>query len=463
VQFENGGTAAALDVALTEQLDPTLDWSTLQLGSVGFGPVNLSIPVGLTQYQTSVSYQNTDGTPLNVQVALSFNVQTGLLTVTFTSLDPATGEAPTGVFDGFLPPDNQSGVGEGFVQYTIQPKAGLTTGAAITQQAAVVFDTNAPLSTAPVVNTIDAGPPTSSVSPLPGTESSANFTVSWSGQDDPGGSGIASFDVFVSDNGGPFTPFLTGTTQTSATFTGASGHRYTFFSVATDNVGNRQPTPGTAQATTQVSSLSRNGQFVVQAYQDLLGRPPDAAGLAYWTARLDQGEPRSTIAQLLDHSAEYFATIIRPAYRQFLGREGDAAGLAYWTARMQQGLTDEQLQAGFIGSPEFFQHSGGTNKSWVDAMYLDLLGRPPDTAGENYWVGQLAAGANRAAVAYGFAASLEREAERVQEDYLKYLGRRASDAEVSYWVTQFKNGLTNEDVVTGFVGSAEYFNTHTHP
>ena len=51
--------------------------------------------------------------------------------------------------------------------------------------------------------------PTSTVSPLPATENTTAFTLSWSGTDDPGGSGIASYDVYVSDNGGAFTPFLT--------------------------------------------------------------------------------------------------------------------------------------------------------------------------------------------------------------------------------------------------------------
>ncbi|MGO9114375.1 MAG: beta strand repeat-containing protein, partial [Thermoguttaceae bacterium] len=193
VQFENDGTAAAQDVTVTEQLDPNLDWSTFQLGSFGFGPVNVTIPAGLTQYQTTVAYQNTDGSSLNVQVALDFNVQTGLLTVAFTSLDPATGEAPTGVFDGFLPPDNSSGIGEGYVQYTVQPKNDLTTGATISQQASVVFDINAAIMTNAAVNTIDSGPPTSSVNPLPAVTTSSSFTVSWSGQDDTGGSGIATY------------------------------------------------------------------------------------------------------------------------------------------------------------------------------------------------------------------------------------------------------------------------------
>jgi hypothetical protein len=95
--------------------------------------------------------------------------------------------------------------------------------------------------------------PTSTVSPLP-TYSSPSFTVSWTGQDNPGGSGVASFDIFVSDNGGAFVPFLTGTTGKSATFNGLRGHTYGFYSVATDGIGNREATPSAAEATTTVPS-----------------------------------------------------------------------------------------------------------------------------------------------------------------------------------------------------------------
>jgi hypothetical protein len=164
----------------------------------------------------------------------------------------------------------------------------------------------------------------------------------------------------------------------------------------------------------------------------------------------------------LVHSAEYFSTIIEPAYSQFLGRSPDPSGLAYWISRMQQGLTDEQLEAGFIGSPEYYQHSGGTDKAWVDAMYQDLLGRQPDQGGESYWIGQLANGANRSSVAYGFAASSEREGQHVMADYQKYLGRPAGSSEIAYWVGQFTLGVTNEDIISGFVSSDEYFNRHTN-
>ncbi len=63
--------------------------------------------------------------------------------------------------------------------------------------------------------------------------------------------------------------------------------------------------------------------------------------------------------------------------------------------------------------------------TWVDAMYQDLLGRPADLTGQSYWVEQLKQGASRSGVAYGFAASLEREGQRIQADYQTFLRRGA--------------------------------------
>jgi hypothetical protein len=65
-----------------------------------------------------------------------------------------------------------------------------------------------------------------------------SFAVSWGGASAI--SGAITFDVFVSDNGGPFVPFQTATTASTATFTGVAGHSYGFFSIATDAAGNRE-------------------------------------------------------------------------------------------------------------------------------------------------------------------------------------------------------------------------------
>ena len=66
------------------------------------------------------------------------------------------------------------------------------------------------------------------------------------------------------------------------------------------------------------------------------------------------------------------------------------------------------------------------------------------------WTGQLAAGADPAAVAFGFAASAEREGIRIGGDYQTYLARTLDPGGQSYWVNQFLHGASNEDVVGGF-------------
>jgi RHS repeat-associated protein len=103
---------------------------------------------------------------------------------------------------------------------------------------------------------IDTTAPTSSVAVLPLYETSTSFTVSWSGSDGASGSGIASYNVYVSDNGGSYKLFQANTTGTSATFTGVDGHSYRFYSQATDNAGNLQAKPSSAQATTRIDATA---------------------------------------------------------------------------------------------------------------------------------------------------------------------------------------------------------------
>jgi hypothetical protein len=236
-------------VQITEQLDPNLDWSTFQLGSLGFGSYTVPVPSGRTSFHTRVDATATLG--VLVDISAGIDLATGLVTWTFTSLDPKTLDLPMDPLAGFLPPNQNAPAGQGFVNYTVHPKAGLATGTRINAQATVVFDVNAPINTAALFDTADTGAPTSSVQALPAF-SKASFPVSWSGQDDPGGSGIASYNIYVSDNGGTFTLWQAGTPQTSATYPGQPGHTYGFYSVATDNVGNVQPTPTAAQATTML-------------------------------------------------------------------------------------------------------------------------------------------------------------------------------------------------------------------
>jgi RHS repeat-associated protein len=209
IQFENSptATAPAQQVTITDQLDPNLDLSTFQLTGIGFGDTVLTIPPGSQMYQTTVSMTYNNET-FDVVIEAGLNYSTGQVYAKFQSIDPDT-QLPPDVLTGFLPPENGTGRGEGYVSYIISPKPGIANGTVIRNVAVITFDSNPPLST-DEVNDDDPGlgidptkqdpitvvtvPPSSSVSPLPATMSSPTFTVSWSGQD-PGGPGIASYNI----------------------------------------------------------------------------------------------------------------------------------------------------------------------------------------------------------------------------------------------------------------------------
>jgi hypothetical protein len=109
--------------------------------------------------------------------------------------------------------------------------------------------------TAQASTAVDSIPPTATVNPLDPITFAPAFTVSWTGSDNTGGSGIASFDVQVQTDGGIWHDWHVGTTATSAQFTGGqNGVTYRFRARATDAAGNVQPWSATAQAWTLVDT-----------------------------------------------------------------------------------------------------------------------------------------------------------------------------------------------------------------
>lgn len=101
------------------------------------------------------------------------------------------------------------------------------------------------------LNFVNTNPPVSAVYSLP-VQSPATFGVIWSGAPYAGGAPIAYYDIYVSDDGGPFTDWQSQITGTSALYNGANGHTYAFYSIATDTTGNRQPVPAQPEAETTV-------------------------------------------------------------------------------------------------------------------------------------------------------------------------------------------------------------------
>jgi streptogramin lyase len=168
----------------------------------------------------------------------------------------------------------------------------------------------------------------------------------------------------------------------------------------------------------------------------------------------------ATVAIALTHSTEYFGNIVNFAYQHYLHRAPDIAGFNGWVgALFNHTIRDEQLEAGFIASPEYMNRFGSV-PNWIQGIYQDLLGRSASQAEVNGWVQALNT-LTPTQVALFFTGSREREANRVADDYRRFLGRVPALFEINEWTDAFANGtLTNEDVVAGFVGSFEYYNKH---
>jgi hypothetical protein len=291
-EYDGSGSVRAHFVhglGLVSRIDAAGPAAYFQLGDFGFGDLVVDVPSGRQFYSTRLDLRATRGVFVDVKAEL--NRDSRVANWTITALDPKTLDIPADPFTGFLPPDKTPPEGQGFLNYSIRPKADSPTGTRIDAQATIVFDTNDPIDTPRWVNTLDLGPPTSSVSPLPAISDSASFTVNWSGTDDAdgtGGSGIAFFDIYVSDNGGPFELSLDDTRQRSATFVAQPEHTYRFYSVATDNVGHVQSGPSGAQASTTVrpdqpGDANRDGIFgPLDIIMALLGNKYQTGQPATW-------------------------------------------------------------------------------------------------------------------------------------------------------------------------------------
>lgn len=158
--FENLPTASApaQTVVITDQLDVALDWAGLRFTAVGFGgetAVSIAETAPFFDLRlTAADYRPEVGQVWWVAVNGRLDPQTGIVTWTFTTLDPATGDLPADALAGFLPPNDENGRGEGYVSFTIPMRPDTADGTVISNQAVIVFDDNAPIVTNAYVNEV---------------------------------------------------------------------------------------------------------------------------------------------------------------------------------------------------------------------------------------------------------------------------------------------------------------------
>ena len=111
-------------------------------------------------------------------------------------------------------------------------------------------------------------------------------------------------------------------------------------------------------------------------------------------ATVRQIDDATTIDELLaaaDYDPRYGAVL--RLYWAFFNREPDVGGAKYWISVYRSGRSFDDIAQAFATSREFVSRYGRlTNRRFLDVIYLNVLGRPADPGGFDYWLGKLAGG-----------------------------------------------------------------------
>jgi hypothetical protein len=203
-----------------------------------------------------------------------------------------------------------------------------------------------------------------------------------------------------------------------------------------------------------------NDRFINQLYIDLLGRTADAAALSTFNTLLAGGGTRNDVAAAVLVSAEYRQKLLTDFYSTFLHRPISGAEVSFWMPAFGAGMTDEQIEAQILASPEYFALAGSTNSSWINRIFNDVLGRSP-SAPETATYLTLLGSSSRLNVALSILNSGEAISRRVQPAFPRFLHRTATPVEQTTFVAALLGGVTDEQFFAQLLASDEYFNFGT--
>jgi hypothetical protein len=201
--------------------------------------------------------------------------------------------------------------------------------------------------------------------------------------------------------------------------------------------------------------------FVTSLYKNLLARAPDAAGLAFWVARINAGENNQAVATDFWRSAEHRGLQVDGLYNLILHRTADANGRAFWVNQFLSGATNEfSAEVSFLTSQENLNNNN-TPSLFVQDLYLTCLNRQAGTSEINFWTAALA-NSNVTFVASSIFGSTESYTNIINNYYKNYLNRSPADSPgLSNWLNQLQSGRgTIESVAESILGSQEYANKH---
>jgi hypothetical protein len=233
VLFENkqAATSPAQQVKISNPLPPEVDIKSFRLGKVGFGDTTVDLP-DQTRATEKIRVNSANG-----QVILK--VKAGLDPVnrkifwTLSTIDPETGLPPEDPAKGFLPPNDSTGRGEGFVSYEIDAKENLNHGDSISNKASIIFDENAAIETNTWTNIISTDELQSKILEDYEEVDSTSVVLNWKQVTrKPFSTDLTGYNIYVSKDDKDYRKWLEGTPDQKARFTGEPDQTYYFISQA---------------------------------------------------------------------------------------------------------------------------------------------------------------------------------------------------------------------------------------
>lgn len=202
--------------------------------------------------------------------------------------------------------------------------------------------------------------------------------------------------------------------------------------------------------------------YVDQLYRDLYDRPPTGQELLSGVFALDNGTASSTFAEQRVQGDIYQRQTggVTRLYSALFLRNPDTSGMTYWWGQVNGGRSLPRI-ANIMAASSEFQNRYGTlsNGAYVDLVYQNVLGRPPDASGRAFWVNELNTGhRTRGEVMVGFSESSEyRRANKARVDviisYFGLLRRIPTEGELAAW-----EGQPNLNLLRTLLGSFPYAN-----
>jgi hypothetical protein len=153
---------------------------------------------------------------------------------------------------------------------------------------------------------------------------------------------------------------------------------------------------------------------VARLYFAYFLRIPDKNGLDFWVDFHRAGNPMESISNYFAQSTEFAMTygaldnaaFVDRVYRNVLGRAPDAGGLAYWRDQLDRNLrTRGQVMLAFSESLEYSALTA--NEIFVTMTYMGMLQRAPEEGGFAYWVDYMDRGNSGLALIDAFLGAAE--------------------------------------------------------